>query len=202
MTEPRKRTTGEVWEALEKISDEADLARVDAQSGEEVDRALREAGIDPEEAAKTGMNLLTPGLAEKPATAPASLRPPDSRGMRKSGRHAPKVSGVTWLAAAAVLALVIAALIGRRDTVAQAPTAPTAPTPSEAPREPTLEERAEPIRGDAYAACEQARWDRCEAKLNEARALDPAGETQPRVLFVRQLLDRVRLADGGKNGKP
>jgi hypothetical protein len=114
------------------------------------------------------------------------------------------VSGVTWLAAAAVVALVIAALWGRGDPVAQAPPRPIAPSPSEAPKEPSLEDRAEPIRGDAYAACEMRLWDRCEAKLNEARELDPAGEAQPRVLTVRQLLDRVRHQhqEGGKSDKP
>ena len=70
MTPPTKRTTAEVWRALEKIADdvaphgidgqgarekgldEEALRKLAAQSDEELDRALREAGIEPDEAAK------------------------------------------------------------------------------------------------------------------------------------------------------
>ena len=55
MTDARKRTAAEVWQAL---SADAELAHLAAQSDEDVDRALREAGIDPDEAAKVGLEVL------------------------------------------------------------------------------------------------------------------------------------------------
>ena len=91
MTDPRKRTTAEVWQALDKFTADAELARLDAQSDEELDRALREAGIDPAEAAKVGLEALTKTPKEGP-------RPPR------------KVRWVAWVGAGAAVALIAIAL--------------------------------------------------------------------------------------------
>jgi hypothetical protein len=56
---------------------------------------------------------------------------------------------------------------------------------------------AEKIRDEALDACEHGRWGACEEKLNAARALDPAGESAPRVLAARRSVYDAQHADGG-----
>jgi hypothetical protein len=46
-------------------------------------------------------------------------------------------------------------------------------------------EVAAPVRQKAFAACDDARWDDCEAKLDEAAALDPDSDMDVRVQHAR-----------------
>jgi hypothetical protein len=48
---------------------------------------------------------------------------------------------------------------------------------------------ARALREEALEACDQARWDACKAKLDEARELDPAGEEDPRVQKARRAIE-------------
>jgi hypothetical protein len=52
-------------------------------------------------------------------------------------------------------------------------------------------QHASTIRKEAFAACEQHDWATCEAKLNEARDLDPSGEDLPQVRDARAMLARA-----------
>jgi hypothetical protein len=47
---------------------------------------------------------------------------------------------------------------------------------------------AEALRSDAFEACGRGRWDECARKLDEAKALDPEGESAPDVRNARRLL--------------
>jgi hypothetical protein len=94
VTAPRPRTKAELWNALEAIADERELARIDALGDDVVDAELRAAGVALDDADQVGGAL----LAKRP---------------RRRARL------VLWLAAAAVVALVLTALITRRDTVAR-----------------------------------------------------------------------------------
>jgi hypothetical protein len=55
----------------------------------------------------------------------------------------------------------------------------------------TAQRKAWAIRAEALAACDARRWVACTQKLDEAMQLDPAGESDPRVLAARR-----ELADG------
>jgi hypothetical protein len=198
VTEPRKRTPAELWTAIERVADEAELARIDALGDEELDRELRQAGIDPDAAA----GVVKEGLSRSRAPAPlgvtsaearsqpapsASRNTPGPRGSR--GANEPRARAVRWVAWAAAAALVgaVALVLARRDDgVAQ-------PAPADAaPRDPEAQRReAARLRAEASDACARSQWTRCEENLDQARALDPAGEADPSVARLR---DAVRAA--------
>jgi hypothetical protein len=58
---------------------------------------------------------------------------------------------------------------------------------------PTPLQRAAAARDTACTACASALWDTCEAKLDEARTLDPMGESAPAVVAARKSIE-----DAGK----
>ena len=60
-----------------------------------------------------------------------------------------------------------------------------------------FERRAAQLRADAYSACEEKRWERCESDLDEARGIDRAGEADPRVTEARKAIAQAR-GDGGE----
>jgi hypothetical protein len=51
--------------------------------------------------------------------------------------------------------------------------------------------RAAALRGEAYAACDTKRWTECTGKLDEAATLDPAGESDPRVVAARKAVSEA-----------
>jgi hypothetical protein len=180
MSEPRKRTNAEVWQALEKITAEAELERVGALSDDELDRELLAAGIDPSEAAKVGQADLA--------------RPP------KPERKAPRtMRWVAWAAVAAAAALVVGGLARKPPIVGSARLGDPGLDPDVA----TRRQQADAMREAAFGACDQGLWVSCEEKLNAARALDPEGEREPKVLAARQSVFAAEHADGGpKPEKP
>ena len=114
MSEPRKRTDAEVWQALEKVAAELkELERIDALSDEELDRELRAAGIDPAEATGLGPDV----LVRPPRRAPGA--PPRGPTARKQAARSPrKVHWVAWAALAAAVVLVVGWLATRPENVA------------------------------------------------------------------------------------
>jgi hypothetical protein len=103
--------------------------------------------------------------------------PPSSARTRRS-RTALIAGGVLAAAAAAVVAV----------GIQQARRGPEAisPEPSSQPDSPA--KRAGRLRDEAFQACQARDWDTCGAKLDSARDLDPAGESDPRVVAARTLL--------------
>lgn len=190
MTEPRKRTDAEVWQALEKVAAELkDLERIDALSDEELDRELRAAGIDPDEAMELGPAF----LVRPPRRAPGT--PPQARtGRRQAARSARKVQWVAWAALAAAVVLVVGWLASRPDNVAS-------PRPDD--RTPvtdglaTKPQAAAKLRDEAFGACAAGLRGACEEKLNAARALDPAGEQYAKVLAARRSVHDAAQVDAG-----
>lgn len=88
----------------------------------------------------------------------------------------------TELAAIATIILVaiFGWLLSRQKT--EAPIANEPPAPSVLP--PIV--RAQETRRRALEACDAGEWDRCIRGLDEAKALDPAGDTLPEVLRARE----------------
>jgi hypothetical protein len=58
-------------------------------------------------------------------------------------------------------------------------------------KEPSRETRAAAARTEAQAACARDAFDECEAHLDEARGLDPAGEDKPEVASLRQRISKA-----------
>jgi|HubBroStandDraft_2_1064218.scaffolds.fasta_scaffold534072_2 hypothetical protein len=114
MTEPRKRTDAEVWQALEKVAAELkDLERIDALSDEELDRELRAAGIDPAEALELG-----PDVVVRAPRRPLGAPPQAPTGRQQAARSPRKVHWVAWAALAAAMVLVVGWLATRPENVA------------------------------------------------------------------------------------
>jgi hypothetical protein len=196
MTERGKRTDAEVWEALEKITAEVgELERIDALSDDELDRELRAAGIEPEEAANLGQDIANLGqdiLVRVPPQAPG---PPaqDPRAPKQAARPPRKVHWVAWAAVAAVAVLVVGVLATRPENVAS-------PRPDDSASDAGLATKlqaAAKLRDDAFDSCAHGVWAVCEHRLDAARALDPAGEQDAKVLAARRSVYDAQHADAG-----
>jgi hypothetical protein len=84
------------------------------------------------------------------------------------------------------------------------PTLP-APTPAPSPThepEPTPEQRAALVRVEAQKACAAGEWTACEAKLDEAAKIDPAGESSPAVQQMRESLPQWQRRENDLEAKP
>jgi hypothetical protein len=199
MSAPSKRTTAQVWKALEATADEVELARIDALDDEALDRELRQAGIDPGEAADVGKGVLQSASPEANVPVAAASQP---KGV-DSGRQKParpsggRMPWVIWLAAAAIAVLVLAAFAERREIQAWFGRAPIDKDDDRSPREPSPRERAARIRDDAFASCGESRWAECERRLNDAQRLDPGGESDSRVQAARAAVVSGLNSDGG-----
>jgi len=136
-----------------------------------------------------------------------------ARRRRLSGAHrrhraasragAPRRSSAwAWVALAAGVALVIAAASRRREIALWFGHEPVGPDTEQTP-DSVLAERAVRLRHDAVGLCEQGFWDLCEKKLNEARQLDPAGESGRQVQAARRSIDEAgRPPEAGKPKQP
>jgi DNA-directed RNA polymerase specialized sigma24 family protein len=85
-----------------------------------------------------------------------------------------------------LLVLVTVPHLGPKDWIIPGPV--RAP---EVTRQPPPRDRAEPLRVRAVEACDAGSFARCEALLDEALAIDPAGENDPRVLRARDAVGRA-----------
>jgi DNA-directed RNA polymerase specialized sigma24 family protein len=99
-----------------------------------------------------------------------------------------------------VVSAAIAAIVRARPPRIEAEP-PYAP-PSAAPPRTDLDIARE-LRDEAVRGCHEGAWGRCRDLLDEARSLDPAGETEPRVQAARRALrdQRERTAVPPENDK-
>jgi hypothetical protein len=118
-----------------------------------------------------------------------AVDPPTERG---------RPSPLLWLLAAAFIALLAVGTLRREAVVAwfKGPAQEPAPQAPQAPPGPTPAERAELARTEARQACVRGEFLACASKLDEAQAIDPAGEATP---AVRQL--RQNITDGLRRDK-
>jgi len=176
---------------LEKLMED-DPAHLDVATDEEVERMMDAAGVQVK-SVPTADELIA--RAEKLAQQRAPTGPPPP--------HAPRsrVRRMGPVAIAALLVLgggVVVALMNSAAIVAYLKGEPIRPdlpwTPPSAT--PTPEQRAAALRREAFDACEAERWDECGRKLQEAKALDPAGDVDERVTAARKA-----AAEGAKKPK-
>ena len=156
-----KRTATELWDALDDATIDAEIESALAKTPEEHRRDLVAAGFNLDE-----VNAKADALF-------ASLQPAAPVSAARPWRPRPAVVVPIALALAAAVALVVEA---------ERPPAPVAsPPPPE-----TSAERAVSLRREAGEACGQQKWQACLEDLDEARALDAAGDQAPEIQALRR----------------
>jgi hypothetical protein len=164
---------------------EGDPARLDVATDDEVVAMMDAAnvqGSEPEsvEAMLARGQRRARERAERAAQARAASGPEAKGSPKKAVPRAVWVAGA--LVAAAAAAVVV---VETREPPKPGPDAigPDRPAPP-----PTPAEQATRLRDEAVLACEFLDYAACARKLDEARALDPAGESEPRVIEARKQL--------------
>ncbi len=189
------------WEVVEDLMAEAEVQRIEALTDEELRAELRAVGIDPEKVpspeafVERGKAIARSRKSQSPAArAPEMVRTMPSAG---NTRHGSESAGLRrqalWLAAAVFLLVVGGIALAERSTFATwfaKPPVPhdIAPLDDEEQRRLTAtqaHDAAEKARDHAERACGAELWEMCRDKLDEAKALDAAGESEPRVQKMR-----------------
>jgi hypothetical protein len=176
MSAPRKPGSHVTWETIEKVADQGERTRLEALSEADIDSELREAGLEPEEAMRV-VKRAVEQAGEKRAPAPTT-DPPRLANVQAVKPKTPWRPGTIAATTAVALAAGVLLVLSTRR-----PEGDAHGRPADAASPP---ERAAELRDEAYAGCAEHAWARCEGKLDEARRLDPAGETNPRVIAARK----------------
>lgn len=184
MSPPKKKLAPhEAWDALEKMELDDEVERVLALSDEDLDEELRKTGVNVERVRQRGEDLGRRLEAERGERKATTGRPgPAAPSRRRS---------VAWLAAAAIAAAVAGVLAMNAGTVVAwfRPGLPIGPDDGGmVPRPPSPQERAEALRWRARGECDRGDLVECQRDLDEARGLEPAGETRPEVVEMRRVL--------------
>lgn len=172
----------DLWKHLVAEAGEDEIEQAASVSVEQAEKELTAAGFDVAvERAKAAALLEslasgepegapTEAAADTPvhAVAPVPVQP----------RRRPSHALTLWLGAAAAVAAGALVYTLLRPTPEPARTLPFPPASDVA--------AAADLRREAAAACDAQRWNVCLAKLDAARALDPAGDTTPVVVQERQ----------------
>jgi len=197
------RTAQELWQRLVDEAGEDLIERAASVSVAQAEKELRDAGFDVK-AERAAAEAFLAEL-EQPADIDRRKEELVSQARARSLRPARKrPSTVVLLAAAATTAavgggLLYAELHEHAPPQQPAPPAPPSPTtnPSPAPVESDLVAAAKARRDEAFSACTQGLYSRCADLLDQARQLDPAGESDPRVVQAR-----AAIAAGQQPPKP
>jgi hypothetical protein len=183
-----KRTPAQIWkEIVDDARDDEEIERLASLSDAALDEELAAAGLDPAkeraEAEAVVAELERGVVARRAKQMEAEAR---VRSLRPPSRRRPLAF---WLAAAAVGAMAAGGLVyalthpGAPPTVPPVPPVPSS-APTEAPPSPQLIAASE-LRKRAFAECAASRWDACLARFDDARRLDPAGDSAPEVQAAR-----------------
>jgi hypothetical protein len=181
MSSKRSLKPHQLWDALDKMDLYDEAERVHALSDAELDDELAKKGIDPTALRSRAAELAATRKGdspEQPVTLVVHAHPPERK--RWVILIAAATLGVGAVAAA-VPAIVLT--IAKHGEIR--------PDPWESSTA-TREQRAAALRVSANAACEQQRLVECERALDEAQALDPAGEGSAEVRTLRRALDDAR----------
>jgi hypothetical protein len=196
---PDKPDPARGWMSVEELLAEDEAKRVEKLSDAELHAEMRREGMDPARV-PSGEELLARVAARAAAraarqgagsvhVAPAAPVVPNAPVVPIDRAKPSKPSGaprrLVWLLAAAfVVAVLIVGALKGPAIVAYFRGPPIGPD-VEGPYRPSPRELAEKLRDDAMGHCAQASWATCKAKLDEAAALDPAGESEARVVGAR-----------------
>jgi hypothetical protein len=192
MSAPEKLDPARGWLFVEKLLADEEIERMANMSDEEIEReaAAEEPPLSRVPSAEELFAKVDAARAE-PRVVPSVAIPEEPR----------RFPRVVWLCAAA-LAFVAAVVLVQRDAVVALFRAPIpAPSPTHEP-EPTPEQRAALVRVEAQKACAAGEWTACEAKLDEAAKIDPAGESSPAVQEMRKSILQGQLRENELEAKP
>jgi len=191
-----KRTSKEVLLSLHEQADHDEaLDHVLSASEEELEEELRAAGFDLDRIDHEPLGSKPVAGVEsapaKQARAVAAVIPLPASGAKRARGTIRRAWWVVLPAAAAAVAIVTAATVAgvayfQRDRR-------ILPDPGTQPLRTSDERMADGLRRDAEQACAAADWDGCGRKLDEARALDPAGESAAGVAAAREAIGRNRV---------
>jgi hypothetical protein len=159
---------------LEKLLAE-DPAKLCVATDEQVDAMMDAAGIEvgqPDTAEQMLARVERRRRERQATTGGEATRAPRAAPKKTASRVAWVAGAVVAAAAAAVVAVEVAG--SRRGPEA------IGPEPSSLPRE-----QAALLRREAVAACDVEDFASCTAKLDDAKRLDPSGESEPRVVAAR-----------------
>jgi hypothetical protein len=182
VTTPRTPDPDRGAEFLRKLlTDDPD--HLDVASDEEIERQMDAAGIQVK-SVPTADELFARAEKRAAARAPASgLRPVHVPAPAPKSRIR-RMSPASLAAAVAAVAIGAVTLLNHEAIVAYLRGEPVGPSVAASPAQ-----RAASLRDEAFAACDAQRWEECTRKLDEAKALDPEGESEPRVVAARKAVD-------------
>jgi hypothetical protein len=183
MSEPRRVPPHEAWDAVADMAIDEEARRLEGLSGEELDREVAAAGRDPAAERAKGAALAARLLAERAARGGQGAERAPAAGPARSRSTRP-----IWLLAAALALAVLLALEGGTIVAwMEGPPAPSiGPTPEREPPPTVVAARA---RAEAQDACQKGLWGLCASKLDEAKAIDPAGEALPDTRALRSAIE-------------
>jgi hypothetical protein len=206
MTTPRKLDPARVWMFAEKLLDEDDederegAEDVETLSVAQIEEEMRAGGYDPTRVPSTEQ-FLARGRTRAAERAKAMEKESPARVVPIAPRQ-PTHWPLLLVAAAFALFLIVLAAT-KREAIAtflrhehHEPIGPDndfwPPTPPPTPRE-----QAEALRDLAVNACEGEFWALCRSELDDAKKLDPAGESAERVQTARSAIQQGLHPDGG-----
>lgn len=193
------------WDLVEDLLAEQEAERLEKLSPEQLLEEMKKAGVEPGRVDSLVDRAL--GAAERQAPpAPAAeapakpAEPPREAAKVVSLQKARERRGRTTMWALFAAAAGVAAVVyTNRETVVAwfepSPTpTPTVPMPMSAPTGPAPEQLAlaKTLRQQAFDQCSRQYYSECEELLDKARALDPAGEKDDLVHWMRASIDRSR----------
>jgi hypothetical protein len=197
-----ERKHADLWEELVDEAGEDEIDRAASVSVAQAEAELKAAGFDvAAERAKASalLDALQSGAPEEVtkvkeagnALEAPQATPPRSRSAEEKRRTRARPP-VAWLAAAAMLGVAAGAAL---DAGLRPPELVGRPAP---PSAAALSAAAD-LRRQAAAACDTKQWTVCLADLDEARAVDPAGDDTP---TVKTLRDKALAEILGKPAAP
>jgi hypothetical protein len=174
MSSKQKRPPHEAWDVLERMALHDEAERVAALSDQELDAELAEQGLDPKALREQGEALAAKLKAAAPAPVTRLAVKPTAPART---RWVALLAAATLAAIAMTVAIQMGALVskGAPDDVEGSTAGDRA--------------RAAKLRRDALSACRGQRWADCREGLDEAKALDPAGEESQDVKNARRLIE-------------
>lgn len=188
-----KRTPAQIRkEIVEDARDDEEIERLASLSDAALDEELAAGGFDVAkeraEAEAVVAELERGVVARRAKQMEADAR---VRSLRPPSRRRPVAF---WLVAAAVGTMAAGGLVyALTHPGAPAPAPPTPSVPSSAPTPERPSEKliaASELRKRAFAECAASRWDECLVRFDEARQLDPAGDSAPEVKAARDNAER------------
>jgi len=193
---PDKPDPARGWLHVETLLALDEAERVEKLSDADFEKEMRAKGRDP---------------ARVPSTAELLARATERAKKREGSGKAPapvvalrarRLRPVWWIAA--TLALLILAVLVTQGAAIIARFKGDSIRPDDdwqtRPRSP--HEVAEKTRDEAVRDCEQGLWGLCERKLDDARGIDPGGESEERVQRARRDIASSLLREAGPSDKP